>query len=74
MALETEKATFEARRADLVAEHEGEFAVVAGARVLGCWPTWEAALKAGYEAFGLEPFMVKEVLAVDRVHYFSRPL
>jgi hypothetical protein len=72
--LAREIAAFERLRPDLVAEFEGRWAVVFGDDLIGVRDDWESALKLGYEARGLEPFLVKEILTVDRVHYFSRPL
>ena len=67
MALERELATYNARLHEFL-ENEGMFVVIQGENVAGTWQTYEDALKAGYERFGLTPFMVKQILAVEPVH------
>jgi hypothetical protein len=71
MALEIELATYHKNLPALL-EHEGKFVVIGGEVVSGFWDTYEDALRAGYGEFGLDPFMVKQVLAVEPVHYISR--
>jgi hypothetical protein len=67
-----EQAIYEARKADLLATHEGEFVVIKGDEVAGVWPTFEEALRGGYARFGLPPFLVKQILAVDPVFVVTR--
>jgi len=71
MALEIELATYHSNLPSLL-QHEGKFVVIGGEQVAGFWDTYEDALQAGYDRFGLDPFMVKQVLAVEPVHYISR--
>jgi hypothetical protein len=73
---EQELATFNARRAQLIAEHgEGKFAVVHGDDILGVWDTYEDALSAAYEKCGIDkPFMVKRVEGSDGLQFFTRDL
>jgi hypothetical protein len=63
-ALETELKTYEAQKDTLLA-HEGKFVVIHGSEILGIYGSYEDALKAGYEKFKLEPFLVKKIQAVD---------
>jgi len=42
--------------------------------VVDTFAAYEDALKAGYQRFGLEPFMVKQILAIEPVYYSSRSL
>ncbi len=71
MVFERELETYNAHRDELL-RHEGEFVVIRGDRVAGTWQTYEDALKAGYAEFKLDPFMVKQILAVEPVHYVTR--
>jgi hypothetical protein len=71
MALERELETYNAHRGELL-EHEGKFVVIHGDRVAGIWQTYDDALKAAYAEFKLDPFMVKQILAVEPVHYVTR--
>jgi hypothetical protein len=70
MVLERELATYHASLESLL-EHEGKFVVIQGEMIAGTWQTYEDALKAGYDQFGLTPFMVKQILAVEPVHYLT---
>ena len=73
MALERELATYRANLSTFL-DHEGEFVVIQGEEVAGFWQTYEDALKAAYERYGLGGFMVKQVFAVEPVHFFSGEL
>ena len=72
-ALAPELETFHTHRARWLA-HRGQFAVIAGADVAGPFPTYAAALAAGYEKFGLKLFLVQHILEHAEVHVFTRAL
>lgn len=76
MALETELATFRRELPKLLADSatNGAFALVRGDAVTACFPTFDAALAAGYDRFGLEPFLVKQVVEREPPAYFPRNL
>ncbi len=76
MALEQELETFRRELPALLADpaRRGTFALVQGEVVLGCFPTFDAALAAGYQHCGLSPFFVKEVTDHEDTRYFSRNL
>ncbi len=63
MALERELATYERKRREL-AELAGKFVLVHGDDIVGCFGTYDDAIKAGYQQFGLEPFLVKRIETV----------
>ena len=73
MALEKEMETYNARRDELL-QHEGKFVVIHQDRVAGIWQTFEDALKAAYKEFGLNPFMVKQIHAIEPVHHYTHEL
>jgi hypothetical protein len=73
VALEREVTTYQANLPSLL-EHEGKFVVIQGDRVAGIWQTYEDALKAAYAEFGLDPFMIKQIHAIEPVLYFTRDL
>jgi hypothetical protein len=52
----------------------GKFVLILGGEIDGPFETYVAALEAGYEKYGVQSFMVKEISAVDPVQYFSRDL
>ncbi len=66
-------ATYQAHLPDLL-NHEGDFVVIAGDQVAGTWPTLDEALEAGYDRYGLDPFLVKQVWRAEPIQYFSRDL
>ena len=67
MDLETEARWFESKRLEWLVEQEGRFAVVQDETVLGFFDSWEEAFRQGVRHLGgARPFLVKEVLAVDR--------
>jgi len=72
-ALETELKTYEAQKKSLLAQ-EGKFVVIHGTEILGTYASYEDALKAGYEKYKLEPFLVKKIQAVDAVNFVTRDL
>ncbi len=52
----------------------GQFALVHADSIAGIYPSFEAALAAGYDKFALDPFLVKEVVEREEPRYFSRNL
>ena len=75
MSLEAELAAYEANLPTLLA-HEGSWCVVGrdGGHE-GEWfltypfVAWEDALRAGYEKFGLGPFLVRQILKEQPIHH-----
>lgn len=76
MALESELDVFRQALPALLADpaNRGTFALVHAGAVAGCFPTFDDALAAGYDRFGLAPFLVKEVTDHEEPRYFSRNL
>ena len=73
MALEKEIETYKAKLPELKA-HEGQYVLIQGDQVVDTFSSYDDALKAGYKQFGLTPFLVKQILAIEPVFYFSRPI
>ena len=73
MVLEHELKTYEQKLSDLLA-HQGKFVLIHDDEVAGIFGAYEDAIRAGYEKYGLSPFLVKQILAVERVQYFTRPI
>lgn len=76
MALERELAVFRRELPGLLGDpvNHGLFVLVGDDAVAGLYPTFEAALSAGYDRFGLGPFLVKPVVEYEPPGYFSRNL
>lgn len=71
MALEQELATYKTKLAELKAS-EGKFVLIRGQEIVGIFDTYADAIKEGYGKFGLEPFLVKQIQAIERVQFISR--
>jgi hypothetical protein len=71
MTLDQELQTYRKALPKLLPQ-EGKFALVHGTEIAGTYGTYEDALQAGYDRFGLEPFLVKQVQAVERVQFLTR--
>lgn len=77
MGLEQEMAAFTRELPTLLANPavRGTFTLVHGGCVEAVtYPTFEDALAAGYDTFGLEQFMVKQVTDHEEPKYFSRDI
>jgi hypothetical protein len=68
MALEKEIATYKAKLPDLK-ENQGKFVLIHGDEVVDFFVAYEDAIKAGYERFKLEPFLVKQVNVTETVQF-----
>jgi hypothetical protein len=73
MALEKELETYRRELPKLLAQ-EGKYVLISDDEVAGLWETYEDALKSGYDRFGLKPFLVKQVLGIQQVQFFTRDL
>jgi hypothetical protein len=73
MALEKELATYRAQVSALQ-EQQGKFVLIHGADVVDFYAAYEDAIKAGYQQFKLEPFLVKQVSAAEAVRHFTRQI
>jgi hypothetical protein len=71
MALEKEMTTYKAKLEELKA-HAGKYVLIHGDDVIDIYSAYDDALKEGYEKFGLEPFLVKRIEAVEQAHFISR--
>ncbi len=71
MALEKELETYRAN-AVLLNEHAGKFVLIHGDRIVDYFAAYEDAIKAGYQQFQLQPFLVKQINAVEVVQQITR--
>lgn len=71
MVLEKELDTYQKKLPELK-DHEGKFILIHGEDVIDFFSTYEDAIKAGYQRFKLEPFLVKQVRAIEPIFYMSR--
>ena len=73
MPLEQELATYREKLPDLL-QHEGKFVLIRGREVVDTFTAYEDALRQGYRQFGLDPFLVKRIQAVEQVQYVTRSI
>lgn len=71
MALETELTVYTDRLHEWRG-HEGKFVLIHGGDVIGFYTSYEDAITIGYEKFGLDPFLVKQIQTVDVVQCITR--
>ena len=71
MALEKEWDTYR-KELPKLSQQEGKFVLIHGEQVVDVFTSYEDAIKAGYVAFGIEPFFVKQIEMTERVHFVSR--
>ena len=45
---------------------EGEYVLIKGEEICGFFSSYDDALKIGYEKFGLEPFLVKQISVIGK--------
>ncbi|MDB5310798.1 MAG: hypothetical protein JWO38_5000 [Gemmataceae bacterium] len=76
MALERELDTFRRELPKLLAVpgNQGRFVLIHGETVAGLYQSFDDGVAAGYDLFGLDSFMVKEVIDHEKPGYFSRNL
>jgi hypothetical protein len=68
MPLERELAYFSAERQNLLENHRGKFVLIKDEHLIGAFDTPAAAYSKGVSMFGLDPFLVKQVLDQDQVY------
>jgi len=71
MSLEKELETYRSKLPE-IKEHEGKFVLIHGDEIVDFFTSYEDAIKAGYQRFGLEPFLVRQINAVEQVLHVTR--
>ncbi|HEV2856320.1 MAG TPA: hypothetical protein VHC97_26250 [Thermoanaerobaculia bacterium] len=71
MALEKELAVYHKKLPELK-ESEGKFVLIHEEDLVDIFTSYEDAIKAGYSQFGLEPFLVKQIHALEQAQFISR--
>lgn len=72
--LDTEVEYFDQHRIEWLEHHGGKIALVKGNSIHGFYDTYDNALIAGYEKFGIVSFLLKEVRLKDEILFFPSPL
>lgn len=71
MALEKELETYRQKLTEML-DQEGKYALIHGCELADVYTSYEDALKEGYRRYGLEPFLVKKIEAIEKVQFISR--
>jgi len=71
MALEKELETYKSKLPELQ-QDEGKFVLIFDSRIIDTFTSYEDAIKEGYKQFGLEPFLVKQIHAIEEIQFISR--
>lgn len=75
MVLEREWRLFVEEMPRLLKEgNRGKYVLICGEKMDGIWDTLEEALAAGYDRFGLQPFLAQEINDKPEPRYFSHNL
>jgi hypothetical protein len=74
MALEKELETFKKEFPRLLADHSGKFVLIKESVIGGVFDTYADAIKEGYEKFGLDGFLVKQINAIEQLQFFTRDI
>lgn len=68
MPLEIERAYFNENRQQFLEQAKGKYVLIKGRQSYGFFDTADAAYEAGAGAFGVEAFLIQEVLDEDTVY------
>jgi hypothetical protein len=68
--LSTELATFAGMKSELLANSRGKYALIRGQELAGTYDTEGDAISEGYRRFGNVPFLVKEIVEVEKAANF----
>jgi hypothetical protein len=72
MALERELATYKQKLPELKGQ-EGKFVLIHGDTLVDTFTSYDDAMKEGYAKFGVnDPFLVKQIHAIEQVQFISR--
>jgi len=68
MPLEAEIQFYESHREELLKQYKNLFVLIKGSTFVGVFPDAQTAHQEGVNKFGMQPFLVKQVLAVEPVN------
>lgn len=68
--LETELQTYNAKKQELLSQASGKYVLIKADKVIGIFDTESDAIRQGYEKFGNEPFLVKQILEIEPTQNF----
>jgi hypothetical protein len=72
--LSHELAIYDRRKDEWASANEGRFVLIHKDDEPSIWDTYKDALAAGYQQFGLDPFLVKQIRGLEQVQFITRNL
>ena len=72
--LRAELETYEKHKPDLLARKQGRFVLIKGDAVVDDFATYGDALKRGYELYGKDSFLVKQIVEFEATNFITRDL
>jgi hypothetical protein len=71
-SLQEELRLFEQHKQEWLRSNPGDFVAISGAEVVGFYPDYESAFKAGLKAVGIgKDFLVKQIFAEEPAYLIS---
>ncbi len=70
-ALQKELETYQRELPNLLGD-AGKYVLIRGDQLHGVWSTYEDAIQEGYRLFNLEPFLVRQISAMEQVFYTTK--
>ena len=67
MVLDQERQYFESHKADFLERYKNRYVLIKGSELIDVFPDDETAYTAGLDRFGLQEFLVKQVLEKEPV-------
>jgi hypothetical protein len=64
--LKKELETYEKNKERLIKESLNKFVLIKAGEIIGIYESQSDALDEGYKEFGIEPFLVKGIVEIDR--------
>jgi hypothetical protein len=68
MSVKDDLSWFESNRKFIASSYQGQWVLIKDQAIKGAYPSSSAAMTAGYQMFGSQPFVVKQALAEEQVH------
>jgi hypothetical protein len=71
---EAELKTFQDRLPEWLSHDIGRYALIRGSEALGPYDTENDAIQIGYDTYGMEPFLVREIRPFDVPRTYTRDI
>ncbi|MYF71779.1 MAG: hypothetical protein F4053_17470 [Proteobacteria bacterium] len=72
MAERRELSVYQRNVKEWSADHAGQYVLIKHDEVCGFYESYDDALTAGYDRFGLESFFIKQINVTEQAHHITR--